>query len=258
MADLNEIQTQQKASIINIGKIDDNTAMTQMWGLNPAVIQEISKSAMIRSSKHGMFASVPIVCKAQDCAYKDVCTVALAQRTVGQRCPMEIGAIIARFNQWCLHFGLDVSQDTIKEEELTDATLIRDLVNLEVQMMRCENKIAISGDFMSLTLADIDKKCKPYFESIVSPESEYMMTLQNNKIKILNQLNATRKDKSVDKSRNASPTENAIKIFQQVQEAIRAKTIIDVDTIDFTEIEEPEENYEDKVTDLIETPIEEG
>ena len=233
MAD--EIIEKQKQPLINIGKIDDNTAMTQMWGLNTALIQEINKSAMIRTSKHGMFASVPIICQAQDCAYKDTCTVDVANRVIGQRCPMEIGAIIARFNQYCIHFGLKTDGDTIAEEDLVDATLIKDLVTIEVQQMRCENKIAMSGDFMSKTLLDIDKKCKPYYGDIISPESEHLLVLQDKKVKILNQLNATRKDKANDKSKSASPTENAIKIFQEVQKAIREQTIIDIDTIDFDE-----------------------
>lgn len=230
-----EITTKQKQPLISIGKVDDNTAMAQMWGLNSALIQEISKSAMIRTSKHGMFASVPIICQVQDCAYKDTCTVDPANRILGQRCPMEIGAIIARFNQYCLHFGLNTSGDTIDEEELVDATLIKDLVTIEVQQMRCENKIAMSGDFMSKTLLDIDKKCKPYYGDIISPESEHLLVLQDKKVKILNQLNATRKDKANDRSKTASPTENAIKIFQEVQKAIREQNIIDIDTIDFTD-----------------------
>lgn len=243
MAD--EVITKQKQPIINIGKVDDNTAMTQMWGLNPALIQEISKSAMIRSSKHGMFASVPIICQEQDCPYKDVCTVDVANRIKGQRCPMEIGAIIARFNQYCLHFGLNTSGDMIADEELVDATLIKDLVTIEVQQMRCENKIAMSGDFMGKTLLDIDKKCKPYYGDIISPESEHLLVLQDKKVKILNQLNATRKDKASDRSQSASPTENAIKIFQEVQKAIREQTIIDIDTIDFDVMSNEADAYED-------------
>lgn len=236
MAD--QIIEKQKQSLINIGKVDDNAAMTQMWGLNTALIQEINKSAMIRTSKHGMFASVPIICQEQDCAYKDTCTVAQANRIKGQRCPMEIGAIIARFNQYCMHFGLNMTGDVIAEEDLVDATLIKDLVTIEVQQMRCENKIAMSGDFMGKTLLDIDKKCKPYYGDIVSPESEHLLVLQDKKVKILNQLNATRKDKANDRSQTASPTENAIKIFQEVQKAIREQTIIDIDTVDFTDYDE--------------------
>lgn len=254
MAD--EIVKNQTQSLINIGKVDDNAAMTQMWGLNTALIQEINKSAMIRTSKHGMFASVPIICQNKDCAYIDTCTVDPANRTLGQRCPMEIGAIIARFNQYCLHFGLNMTGDVIADEDLVDATLIKDLVTIEVQQMRCENKIAMSGDFMGKTLLDIDKKCKPYYGDIISPESEHLLVLQDKKVKILNQLNATRKDKANDKSKSASPTENAIKIFQEVQKAIREQNIIDIDTIDFNEIQDYDDNNDNSELNALIQPEE--
>lgn len=213
--------------------IQKNPATMEMWGIAPGIIKEISKAATIRASKHGMFASVPIICKDSNCAYKDVCTISAQNRVLGSRCPMEIGAILARFTQWCGHFGIDISGEVIPDEYLTDATLIRDIVNLEVQMMRCENKIALSGDFMGKTLADIDRKCNPYYETTVTPESEYLMTLQNQKIKLLNQLNATRKDKASDKAKKGTPTETAIKIFRQMQDAMKNNSIVDIDDMEF-------------------------
>jgi hypothetical protein len=205
---------------------------TAMWGIAPAVIKEIGNMNRVYSSKHGMFASVPIVCKGPDCAYKDVCMVSQAQRVVGQRCPMEIAAILSRYEQWCMHFEINTVQDAIDPKDLVDATLIKDLVNVEVQMLRAENKIALSGDIMSDTLLDIDKKCQPYYGKIVAPEVEFLMALQDKKIKILNQLNATRKDKAADK-RKESASDTAIKIFQQVKELEKAQQIISISDMDF-------------------------
>ena len=205
---------------------------TAMWGVDPAVIKEIGNMNRVYSSKHGMFASVPIVCKGPDCAYKDVCMVSQAQRIVGHRCPMEIAAILSRYEQWCTHFEINTVQDMIDSKDLVDATLIKDLVNVEVQMLRAENKIALNGDIMADTLLDIDKKCQPYFGKIVSAETEFLMALQDKKIKILNQLNATRKDKAADK-RKESASDTAIKIFQQVKELEKAQQIINVSDMDF-------------------------
>lgn len=205
---------------------------TAMWGVDPAVIKEIGNMNRVYSSKHGMFASVPIVCKGPDCAYKDVCMVSQAQRIVGHRCPMEIAAILSRYEQWCTHFEINTVQDMIDSKDLVDATLIKDLVNVEVQMLRAENKIALNGDIMADTLLDIDKKCQPYFGKIVSAETEFLMTLQDKKIKILNQLNATRKDKAADK-RKESASDTAIKIFQQVKELEKAQQIINISDMDF-------------------------
>lgn len=244
MADKNDIIS---TNITNKNKYDFNTQGTAlpdlkdksdaevtsaMWGLQPALIQEISNMNRVYASKHGMFASVPIICRGKDCAYKDVCMVSAQQRIVGQRCPMEIAAILSRYEQWCMHFEIDTTQNMVHPEDLVDATLIKDLVNIEVQMMRAENKIALNGDFMATTLADIDKKCNPYYESIVSPEVEFLQTLQNSKIKILNQLNATRKDKASDKSK-ANGSDAAIKIFQQVQDMVRGQQ----HNINITELE---------------------
>lgn len=223
---------------------------TAMWGVDPAVIKEIGNMNRVYSSKHGMFASVPIICRGADCAYKDVCMVSQAQRIVGHRCPMEIAAILSRYEQWCMHFEINTVQDMIDSKDLVDATLIKDLVNVEVQMLRAENKIALNGDIMSKTLLDIDKKCQPYYGTIVSPETEFLMTLQDKKIKILNQLNATRKDKAADK-RKESASDTAIKIFQQVKELEKAQQIINISDMDFDDageliVEEPVVNNEGK------------
>ena len=205
---------------------------TAMWGISPAIIKEIGNMNRVYSSKHGMFASVPIICKGPDCAYKDVCMVSQAQRIVGQRCPMEIAAILSRYEQWCMHFEINTSNDVIDAKDLVDATLIKDLVNIEVQILRAENKIALNGDFMADTLLDIDKKCQPYFGKIVAPETEFLMTLQDRKIKILNQLNATRKDKAADK-RKESASDAAIEIFQKVKELERNQQVINISDLDF-------------------------
>lgn len=198
--------------------------MAAMWGINANLAQEIGNMNRVYSSKHGMFASVPIICKDTDCAYKDVCMVSQTERVVGRRCPMEISAILSRFEQWCAHFDIDTSNDVIDSKDLVDVTLIKDLVNIEVQILRAENKIALNGDFMADTLLDIDKKCQPYFGKIVAPETEFLITLQNRKDKILNQLNATRKDKAADK-RKESASDEAIKLFQQVKELEAAKHV---------------------------------
>jgi hypothetical protein len=156
------------------------------------------------------------------------------QRIEGNRCPMEISAILSRYSQWCNHFDIDSVDDVIDSKDLVDATLIKDLVNIEVQMLRAENRIAINGDFMAKVLLDIDKKCNPYYGQEVSKETEFLMVLQDRKIKILNQLNATRKDKAADK-RKESASDTAIKIFQQVKELERTQKIINVTDMEFNE-----------------------
>lgn len=222
--------------------------LAAMWGLTPAKTKQVSNISKVYFTKHGMFASIPILCKGVDCVYKDVCMVDPSERTIGSRCPMEIAALITRFNQWCQHFNINIDGEAIESKDLVDATLIKDLVNIEIQILRAENKIALSGDFMGETLIEVDKKCNAYYGSIITPEAEFLMTLQDKKVKILNQLNATRKDKAADK-RKESASDEAVRIFQQMQELQREqnKAKFDIMDIDFDEngeiIEENQENF---------------
>lgn len=210
--------------------------LAAMWGLTPTKTKQVSNISKVYFTKHGMFASIPILCRGVDCAYKDVCMVDPSERTVGSRCPMEIAALITRFNQWCQHFNINIEGEAIESKDLVDATLIKDLVNIEIQILRAENKIALSGDFMGETLVEVDKKCNAYYGSIITPESEFLMTLQDKKMKILNQLNATRKDKAADK-RKETASDEAVRIFQQMQELQREqnKAKFDIMDVDFDE-----------------------
>ena len=210
--------------------------LATVWGLNQQKTNTVSNISKLYFTKHGMFASIPIICKDQDCAYKDVCMVDPSQRVFGSRCPMEIAALITRFNQWCQHFDINTDGEAIESKDLVDATLIKDLVNIEIQILRAENKIALSGDFMGETLLDIDKKCNPYYGNVITPESEFLMTLQDKKMKILNQLNATRKDKAADK-RRVNASDEAVRIFQQMQELQKEqnKTKYDIMDVNFDE-----------------------
>lgn len=210
--------------------------LAAMWGLTPTKTKQVSNISKVYFTKHGMFASIPILCRGVDCAYKDVCMVDPSERTVGSRCPMEIAALITRFNQWCQHFNINIEGEAIESKDLVDATLIKDLVNIEIQILRAENKIALSGDFMGETLVEVDKKCNAYYGSIITPESEFLMTLQDKKMKILNQLNATRKDKATDK-RKETASDEAVRIFQQMQELQREqnKAKFDIMDVDFDE-----------------------
>lgn len=241
MANTTAITTKQKdfnnnTSLPDVSNKTGEELLAAMWGLTPTKTKQVSNISKVYFTKHGMFASIPILCRGVDCAYKDVCMVDPSERTVGSRCPMEIAALITRFNQWCQHFNINIEGEAIESKDLVDATLIKDLVNIEIQILRAENKIALSGDFMGETLVEVDKKCNAYYGTVITPESEFLMTLQDKKMKILNQLNATRKDKAADK-RKETASDEAVRIFQQMQELQREqnKAKFDIMDVDFDE-----------------------
>lgn len=247
MRDDDDFVTKKPININKLVPINTNTGLTTdlngkkgkeiieaMWDIDQTMASQVANFANVFSSPYGMFRSVPIICRENDCPYIDVCMVAPSNRKKGSRCPMEIATILSRFQQWCEHFDITIIDDVIASKDLVDATLIKDLVTIEVQQMRGENKIAINGDFMTTTLLDIDRKCNAYYGSVVSPEAEYLLNLQQKKDKILTQLNATRKDKAQEKNRS-NPSDDAMKIFQEIKnlEKNMAKSDISISDVEF-------------------------
>lgn len=188
--------------------------MNELWNLPKK--NNIEHYTKLYKTKHGMFAGVPIICKGVDCPYREVCIVDKDDIEVGTRCQMEASAIIARFDSWCEHFGIDISENHIKKEDLVDASLIRDLVENEIQMLRAENRIAINSDIVGETIVEIDKKCNVYKEETIRPEAQFKLQLQDKRYKILNLLNSTRKDKAGN-LKNQTPSDKSIEIMKRVE-----------------------------------------
>lgn len=195
----------------------DITEIQKIWNVPGASIAHIVDASSKFKLKHGMFASVPIICRADQCPYFEVCTIDPVFRIPGTRCAMEIGAIMSRYEMWCDHFDINLEGSTISKEDMTDASLVRDLVDNEIQMLRAENKIALSGDFIGQTLKEVDHKGKAYYEDAVTPAAEFKMALQDKRYKIMQLLNSTRKDKASQLSRNESLGLKAMGLLESVR-----------------------------------------
>lgn len=194
--------------------------VSKLWNMPKGLKSSLDDISKIYKMKHGMFAGVPIICKGAMCPYKDVCILDSSELEEGTRCPMEAGAIIARFEMWCSHFGIDISKDELKKEDIVDVSLIKDLVDNEIQTLRVDNRIAMSADFIARTIASVDNKGRVYYEDTVSPEAQFKLQLLDKRHKILQLLNSTRKDKSKHLDKNNSASVKALGILQKVGELL--------------------------------------
>ena len=208
-------------------------SIQKVWGISKAdmpVIDVITDKFQI---KHGMFASIPLICRGKRCPYSETCPIPESQRTENERCYVEIGAILSRFDSWCKHFNIECEGEKVKDEDLVDVTLIRDLIDIEIQIIRAENKLAINGDFIGDMLQEVDKQGTPWYVKTVTPEAEYKMTLLEKRQKVLNQLNATRKDKAAS-MKNASETNASNVVFNKIKDIVKSKNV-NLDDLDFDE-----------------------
>ena len=167
----------------------------KVWGISDKQKIYLEEANSVQQSKHGVLSSIPLICKGSNCRFFDTCQVSCDARIAGTRCLTEISAIVTRFKHYCEHFEINLEEERIHPKDIVDVSLIRDLIDKEIQIIRAENKIAISGDFMAERISQIDKKCNVYYEEVVHPAVELQMKLVEDRGKILSKLNATRKDK---------------------------------------------------------------
>lgn len=202
--------------------MSDLNSASKVWDINEVDLKNIETHVKKTNFKHGIFSSIPLICRGEGCPYKEVCSIEPTERPINKRCVIEIAAIVARFDSWCNHFGIKIEGEQVEEKDAVDVALIRDLIDNEIQVVRAENKIAISGDFIGKVIADVDKFGEEHYEDTVTPEAQFKMTLLDKRYKILQLLNSTRKDKASDKD-DTNPSEKAAGIFEDIAKRLSSK-----------------------------------
>lgn len=227
------------------GKRLDHSA----WTTNPEAVQAIEIAKRLRNTKHGMYASVPIICKAEACPYAESCE--LQQMEIApykEKCPMEIAAIEDLFQRYCEDMNINPEDP----RQQVDSIMVKEVVDLDISMLRCDKKIAISADYIIDNVVGVSDEGEAITRQELHPLTEYKEKLRAQKYKTLNLLNSTRKDKEGSRVNvTFDPSERAAQMIQvqnemqnietqedEAEKAYYAKmerlknNVIDVDPID--------------------------
>lgn len=150
----------------------------------------------MRNTKMGLYASVPIICKAEGCPYAESCDLMqLGMAPLGEKCPMEIAAIEDLFMRYCGDMG--VNPEDPKQQ--VDAIMIKEVVDCDIGMLRVDKKMAISADFILDSVVGTTEDGHILTKKEVHPMMDYKEKLRSQKYRTLNLLNSTRKDKEGNK-----------------------------------------------------------
>ncbi|MGV7000198.1 hypothetical protein ACWA2C_16045 [Priestia megaterium] len=192
----------------------DHTAWTQ----NPEAVQAIEIAKRLRNTKHGMYASVPIICKAEGCPYAESCELQQMQLApYGEKCPMEIAAIEDLFARYC--DDMNINPEDPRQQ--VDAILVKEVVDIDISMLRCDKKMAVSADFIIEQIVGMTDEGEAMSRQELHPLTEYKEKLRAQKYKTLNLLNSTRKDKEGSKTTVVfDPSERAAQMLK-IQEDMK-------------------------------------
>lgn len=183
----------------NIEKANKSDFMKQFESLRPDLFFPESWSddekkravELVRPQKTrtSMFSSIPMNCEATKCTFADTCPLLkenLAPK--GNPCPIEM-SIVAQFTAEYME-QLDVQSDN-----LVEVSMIRDLVDQEVQYIR-KTKLLAKEHFIQENIIGIDHQGQPIIKKELHLAVELEDRLHKRRKDLRNQLLATREAKA--------------------------------------------------------------
>jgi len=153
---------------------------------------EVEKAVdLIRPQKTrtAMFSSIPMNCEAEKCIFASTCPLLkenLAPK--GNPCPIEMG-MVAQFTMEYME------QLEVNPNNLVEVSMIRDLVDQEVQYLR-KSKLLAKEHFIQENIIGIDKDGNPIFKKELHLAVELEDKLHKRRRDLRNQLLATREAKA--------------------------------------------------------------
>ncbi|MFZ4104797.1 hypothetical protein [Flavobacterium sp.] len=180
----------------NVEKFEDkNVFMDKFESLRPDLFfpdewtdeQKEKAVHLVRPQKTrtSMFSSIPMNCEASRCIFAETCPLMkenLAPK--GKPCPIEM-AMVSQFT------GEYMEQLDVSPENLVEVSMVRDLVDQEVQYLR-KTKLLAKEHFIQENIIGIDKDGEPILKKELHLAVELEDRLHKRRKDLRNQLLATR------------------------------------------------------------------
>lgn len=200
------------------------------WGTNQSSMEAIGamNGAMNQVGKHGIVATIPILCKGVDCPYYKTCPMATlnidVETLIGQRCPVEVTKIMRKFEEYIEEFGID-----LEKVDQVVISLVKELIDYDIQIERADNIMASDGHFLADTIVGVDANGRPIKNKEVSKPIEYKERATKKRHDILQLLHSTPKDKAGEKlSVTFDPSTYASKLIERAK-ALEGEGLINAD-----------------------------
>ena len=207
-------------------KAIEESLSKSIWGYNSTGIEAKRAAMSMLSTKTGMYARIPLVCKGDNCPYAETCgLVSFNLIPYGQPCPTEVAQIEARLAGYENDFNFDSSS-------FTDKVLIADLINHDIMLERCKALINKEGSLVQDVFAGTSEDGEVYYRPEVSKSWEAYERIEKKRNEIYDLMMATRKNKKGNNEEEGSITSELAEFINGDDFIIDQKpeNIIDIET----------------------------
>ena len=181
-----------KFGLAKVQQVSD--IVPQEWRLSERGQAAVEMAAANRASRYKLYSTLPIICRGRACPYAESCFLIKSDMAPdGDRCPLEIAQAVDMFQSFCAE--LEVQEDCY-----VDLALVRDLVDIEVQLSRADRIMSSDGEVVQNVAVGVTNKgqivTRPEIHKVIDIKDK----LLRRRMEILQLLNATRKDKAADEA----------------------------------------------------------
>jgi len=188
-----------KFRMSDLEKVDKNDFLKQFESLRPDLFfpetwskedkEKASELVRPQRTKTSMFSSIPMNCEGSKCTFASTCPLLKENLApVNNPCPIEM-SIVAEFTAEYMD-ELDVQPDN-----LVEVSMIRDLVDQEVQYIR-KTKLLAKEDFIQENVIGVDQDGQPIMKKELHLAVDLEDKLHKRRKDLRNQLLATREAKA--------------------------------------------------------------
>lgn len=174
------------------------------WGLTPKALEAKKAAMTMIATKNGLYAKVPLVCKADACPYAEQCQLLpydLAPE--GEYCPTELAQIDIRQKGYAEDIGLE-------DSSFTDKVLMSELVTLDIILERCKSLMAKDGTPVIQMSIGVDQEGNEIDQPAVSKAWEAYERVSKRREAVYSNLMLTRKDHKNDDGDNETQSVSAL------------------------------------------------
>ena len=189
-----EVDVEKKDIVKNREALEKN--LSNIWGHSDLGIEAKRAAMSMLSTKNGMYARIPLICKEKNCPYAERCMLLKYNLApLGEPCPKETAEIELRYKAYNDDFNLD-------DASFTDKNLVSELINYDIMLDRLRTLLSKEEVLVVDVVTGITEQGEEFTHPEVSKTWEAYERVEKKRNNIYDLMMATRKSNKEDKTKD--------------------------------------------------------
>lgn len=193
----NELEEAQRQEAVQAReRFEANIA--NVWGHSSLGLEAKSAAMSMLSTKTGLYAKVPITCKADSCPYQSTCALLpYGLAPYGEKCPWETAVIETRYAGYMQDYDLDSAS-------FTDNSIISELINIDIMLERTKALLSAEQTPITEVVAGMTESGEQFTRPEISKAYEIYERNLSKKERLLDMMLGTRKSRKGTEEQGSS------------------------------------------------------